>query len=141
VCLINTQDLDEIRQQLRTPDGLKKVFDLKRRLEDLSGLPCLLVHYQQLSRDTLEKPNVKAIVLTAWKKLKDEARAEELRNLVRQTKRPLIGFCGAHHFIYMAYGGTCADIKAGASVDVKGLVQADKSLAASSVKFDKSGHD
>jgi hypothetical protein len=37
-------------------------------------------------------------------------------------------------------GGTCADIKTGASVDVNGLVQPNTSIAASSVKFTK-GND
>lgn len=36
-------------------------------------------------------------------------------------------------------GGNCADIGVGASVDVRGLVQADASLAASWVKIDKKG--
>lgn len=34
-------------------------------------------------------------------------------------------------------GGTCGDIKAGATVEVRGLLQPDSSLAASSVKFEK----
>jgi len=105
VALISTQDPDEIRRQVKRADGPRKILHLKERLEELSGLPCLLVHYTQLTRGALDKPNVKAIVLTAAKKMKDPDQADELAALVRETQVPLIGFCGAHHFIYMAYGG------------------------------------
>jgi hypothetical protein len=37
-------------------------------------------------------------------------------------------------------GGSCSDIRAGASVEVRGLVQPDKSLSASWIKFDKNGN-
>jgi GMP synthase (glutamine-hydrolysing) len=105
VCLINTQEIAELRQQAATPEGLKKARQLKSRIEELSGLPCLVVHYTQIMRRELDRPNVKAIVLTAWKKMQDERHAGEIAGLIRETSRPLIAFCGGHHQIYLAYGG------------------------------------
>ena len=85
VVLINTQNADELREQVKQagsgnvlrrplrpednadglPHGLRKVLQLRNRIEELSGLPCLLVNYMQLTRQDLEKANIQAIVMTA----------------------------------------------------------------------------
>jgi GMP synthase (glutamine-hydrolysing) len=109
VALISTQAIDELRDEAKKPDGLKKILQLRSRIEELSGLPCLLVHYTQMKRHDLDKPNVKAIVLTAWKVMRNAEHREEIAGLIRETKVPLIGFCGGFHQIYFAYGGK-ADI-------------------------------
>ena len=105
VALINTQAIDELRAQTRQSNGLAKVHQLKSRLEELSGLPCLVIHYTQLQRHDLDRPRVKAVVLTAWKIMKNKKKHEEIAGLIRETSKPLIGFCGAFHQIYLAYGG------------------------------------
>ena len=124
VALINTQNPAELREQVQKlggptdllrrkvgpdntmmPHGLRKVLQLRDRIEELSGLPCLLLHYTQLMRNDLEKLNVKAIVFTAWKPRDDKEHEKEMMEMVRLTQKPFIGFCGGHHFIYMAYGG------------------------------------
>ena len=105
VCLISTQALDEIREEIKKAGRLKKVEQLRSRIEELSGRPCLVVHYTQIMRGDLDRPNVRAIVLTAWKKLTDEVHAREIDGLIRQTKTPLIAFCGGHHLLYLTYGG------------------------------------
>jgi GMP synthase (glutamine-hydrolysing) len=68
-------------------------------------LPCLVVHYTQITRHDLDRPNVEAIVLTAWKVMKSAERREEIAGLIRETKVPLIAFCGGFHQLYLAYGG------------------------------------
>jgi len=125
VVLINTQNADELREQIKQagggnvlrrplrpednadglPHGLRKVLQLRNRIEELSGLPCLLVSYMQLTRRDLEKPNVKAIVMTAWKARDDKFHEQELAELTKLTAKPFIAFCGGHHMIYLTYGG------------------------------------
>jgi GMP synthase (glutamine-hydrolysing) len=124
VCLINTQNPEELRALVRQaggdgkmlhlppgrdgierlPVGLKKNLVLRNRMEELSGLPCLLVNYTQVTQRDLTRPNIKALVLTAWQPRSDKAHERELLELIRQTTTPLIGFCGAHHLICAAYG-------------------------------------
>jgi GMP synthase (glutamine-hydrolysing) len=125
VVLINTQNSDELREQVKQagggnvlrrtlkpednadglPHGLRKVIQLRNRIEELSGLPCLLVSYMQITRRDLEKPNIKAIVMTAWKPRDDKFHEQELNELIKLTSKPFIAFCGGHHMIYLAYGG------------------------------------
>jgi GMP synthase (glutamine-hydrolysing) len=125
VVLINTQNADELRVQVKQagggnvlrrplraednadglPHGLRKVLQLRNRIEELSGLPCVLVSYMQITRRDLEKPNVKAIVMTAWKPRDDKAHEQELQELIKLTAKPFIAFCGGHHMIYLTYGG------------------------------------
>jgi len=124
VVLINTQNAGELREQVKQaggsdkilrrtigpddstmPHGLKKVLQLRDRIEELSGLPCLLVNYMQITRRDLEKPNIRAIVFTAWKPREDKFREQELAELIKLTTKPFIAFCGGHHFIYLTYNG------------------------------------
>ncbi|MBI5820801.1 MAG: hypothetical protein HZA88_17675 [Verrucomicrobia bacterium] len=125
VILINTQNADELRAQIKQagggnvlrrplraednadglPHGLRKVLQLRNRIEELSGLPCVLVNYMQITRRDLEKPNIKAIVMTAWKARDDKVHDQELAELIKLTTKPFIAFCGGHHMIYMTYGG------------------------------------
>jgi predicted secreted hydrolase/GMP synthase-like glutamine amidotransferase len=105
VALISTQAIDELREEAKKPGGSKKILQLRARIEELSGLPCLVVHYTQIKRLDLDKPNVKAIVLTAWKVMKNVERRQEIAGLIRETKVPLIAFCGGFHQLYLAYGG------------------------------------
>ncbi len=125
VVLINTQNADELREQVKQagggnvlrrplraednadglPHGLRKVLQLRNRIEELSGLPCLLVSYLQITRRDMEKTNIKAIVMTAWKPRDDKAREQELQELIKLTAKPFIAFCGGHHLIYLTYGG------------------------------------
>ncbi|MEM4247512.1 MAG: hypothetical protein QXF14_04300, partial [Candidatus Woesearchaeota archaeon] len=101
VILINTQNADELREQVKQagggnvlrrplqpqdnadglPHGLRKVLQLRNRIEELSGLPCVLVSYLQITRRDLEKPNIKAIVMTAWKARDDKFHERELQEL------------------------------------------------------------
>jgi GMP synthase (glutamine-hydrolysing) len=111
VCLITTQDPAEIREAVKKPDGMIKLLTLKRRVAELSGCGCLLIHYTQIRRDDLEKPNVKAIVLSSWKLPKDKEHAAELDALMCQTKKPLVAFCGGHSLMYTAHGGKGAAMR------------------------------
>jgi GMP synthase-like glutamine amidotransferase len=111
VCLITTQEPAEIRQALTRPDGMAKLLTLKARLKELSNHPCLLIHYLQIQRNDLEGPNVRAIVLSSWKLPRDKKHAAELDALLRETRKPLIAFCGGHALLYLAHGGKCAAMR------------------------------
>ena len=111
VCFLNAQNPDEIREMMKKPDGLKKIIQLKERIEELSGLPCRLVNYAQISRKDFANPNIKAIVMTAWKKLTDPKQAEELNALIRETQVPFIAFCGGCSVTYQAFGGKGAPMR------------------------------
>jgi GMP synthase-like glutamine amidotransferase len=87
------------------PGKLPYVQSFKSRIEELSGLPCLALHYTYLDRVDLEKPVVKAIALDAnWTPI---ARYQKLLYaFIRKTTIPMIATCGGHQQMCEAYGGT-----------------------------------
>ena len=111
VCLVTTQDPDEIREALKKPDGMAKLLMFQSRAAELSRLPCLLVHYLQIARKDLDRPNVKAIILSSWKVPKDKAHAAELDALMRETRKPFLAICGGHSLLYTAHGGKGAAMR------------------------------
>jgi GMP synthase-like glutamine amidotransferase len=104
VCMLNCEPTDYLRDLKKKPAGLRKMMTLKSRIEELSGLSCLPVHYTQITRHALDRPNVKAIVIVAWLPMKDKFHREELLAMIRETKIPTIAFCGGHQKICEAYG-------------------------------------
>lgn len=111
VCLVTTQDPDEIREALGKPEGMGKLLTIQRRIAEISGLPCLLIHYLQIRRHDLQHPRVQAIVLSSWKLPKDKEHAEELNALMRETHKPFLAFCGGHSLLYTAHGGKGAAMR------------------------------
>jgi hypothetical protein len=55
VALISPQAIDELRDAAKKPGGSKKILQLKSRIEELSELPCLVVHYTQIKRHDRDK--------------------------------------------------------------------------------------
>ena len=114
VVLIDPSDPSGVAANVAKPGGLWRLRSLQARLTALSGLDCYCFHYTQLKRDSLEKPVVKAIILrppSPSSMLKCEAARGEIWAMVRETKIPMIAFCGGFHQVYLAFGGKCADMR------------------------------
>ena len=114
VVLVDLSDPASVAANLAKPGGLWRLRWLQARLTALSGLDCYCFHYTQLKRDSLEKPIVKAIILrppSPSSMLKCEAAREEIWAMVRETRKPMIAFCGGFHQVYLACGGKCADMR------------------------------
>lgn len=104
--LIDSEDAPDLREDLKKPGGLWKVRRLAARITALSGVNCYVLHYTQLKRDAFtSRPQVKAIVLKAWKDPKLLNAKDELHALIRESRIPMIGFCGGFHQIYYAHAG------------------------------------
>ena len=94
----------------QTAQQTTNLRNLKLRAEELTGLPCLIVHYTQLAKADLSKPDVRAIMINNPVQLMPEY-AESLYAFIRQTDIPTIGFCGGHHQVYLAFGGVCENMR------------------------------
>jgi len=83
------------------------------RLEDLSGQHCLLVRYDRITPDLIDRLGVEAIFIsgnaTAPERY-DAAALEPLAGIVRHSGRPVFGFCGGFQFLAHALGSTVVDI-------------------------------
>jgi len=111
VCIVDTTHPDELDSSAKPSKELVKIRQMQSRMEELSGLRCLVLHYMQLKRADLSKPNVRAVVVRAWKALRDEFHKNELYAMLRESDAPIIGFCGGHHQIYMAHGGKPGNLR------------------------------
>lgn len=77
------------------------------RLEDLSGLPCMLVRYNKLTTELIERLDAKALFLSGNSAVPDRYQADELEtffDVLRSAEIPMFGFCGGMQFLALALG-------------------------------------
>ena len=92
------------------PEATQRKADLltfKARFERLSGAPCLLLHFTQVDRSLFDRLAVHAIVLSGHSTLIDDYNPSDLAplvELIRETPGPLLGLCGGHQLIGLAFG-------------------------------------
>ena len=106
VCFLDIQHPDKIREQfqkLAKPVEQARVSLLRERFKQLSKLDCLVVHQTEVVGADLDRPQVKAILISGRSKTLSRARDEQFYELIRTTKIPLIGFCGGCQLIGQAY--------------------------------------
>ncbi|NLS94801.1 MAG: C26 family cysteine hydrolase domain-containing family [Planctomycetaceae bacterium] len=111
VCVLNIQHPDVIRGQLakQAPD-LYSGERFRSRVEALAGLPCLHLHFTEVTGADLDRPNVKAILISGRSKTVP-GRDSEFFSLIRNTKIPMIGFCGGMQLIGKAYSAEVSQIR------------------------------
>ena len=96
------------------PEATQRKADLltfKARFERLSGERCLLVHFTQVDRAFLDRVGVRAVVVSGHSTLIDDYDPRDLAPLVellRETTNPVLGLCGGHQLIGIAFGETPA---------------------------------
>jgi hypothetical protein len=100
VCVLNIQHPDVTRGQLakQTPD-LYSGERFRSRVETLAGIPCLHLHFTEVTGADLERPNVNAILIGGRSQTVKPDRDPEFFSLIRNTKIPMIGFCGGMQLI------------------------------------------
>jgi GMP synthase (glutamine-hydrolysing) len=82
-------------------------MDVKLRLEEISGQACLLQRYSRVTRQRLEEWGIRALVISGcgadWSEY-SEADLAEMYSIIRAAELPILGLCGGHQLIAMAYG-------------------------------------
>jgi GMP synthase (glutamine-hydrolysing) len=96
------------------PQATDRKADLlthKARFERLSGALCVLLHFTQVDRALLERLGARAIIVSGHSTLIDDydpATLAPLIDVMRETRTPLLGLCGGHQLIGLAFGVTPA---------------------------------
>ena len=106
IVVLDTEHPERIKEDLaKEPKVPYKCLRLKKRVEEISGLPCLVVHYSQVTRKEMENAKIKAVLISARKKRLSKEIDDEFFAFIRETKIPTLGSCGGHELIVQAYGG------------------------------------
>lgn len=109
ICILDTEHPDVVREKVKQKGvELYKCRALKRRVEGMTGLPCLVVHYSEITWKELANPHIKAILLMAQKCRMNETLQQRLMAFLRENRIPLIGFCGGQQMICEAFGSKVA---------------------------------
>jgi len=95
ILLIRVEVLDKY-------DSGSNVFDQKRRLERLSGRPCLVLSHTQIALESVQSLKPRAIVMSGFGTSFSEFDAKTfwpLDDLVKLTDLPLLAICGSHQLL------------------------------------------
>ena len=109
-------DIEHIRVKENPENWAKhhhRRLDTKFKLEEISGEPCLIVRYDKVSPELLEKVNAKAVLvsgnMTEFQHYNEEDLAG-LRAIFKQATRPTVGFCGGAQMMAETFGSRAAAI-------------------------------
>ena len=83
-------------------DAGSNVFDQKRRLERLSGQPCLVLSHTQIALESVRSLKPRAIVMSGFGTSFSEFDTKAfwpLDDLVKHTDTPLLAICGSHQLL------------------------------------------
>jgi GMP synthase-like glutamine amidotransferase len=105
ICILDIQHPDSIRRQVEGKSaGQYNGWRTKSRVEEITGLPCLLVHYSEVPPDQLRQPNLKAILISGRSEVISKELDRRFYPLIRETRIPIFGFCGGMQLIGEAFG-------------------------------------
>lgn len=110
-------DLEHERLQQDDPERGQRTYAnrlrIKYRLEDMSGEPCLIMRYHQVTPARLHELKVKAIAVsgnsTEFEHYR-EASLAGLRAVLREAAYPTIAFCGGCQILAQTYGAAIGPI-------------------------------
>lgn len=84
------------------------------RLEDLSGQHCMLVRYDRVTTDLLDRLGATALFISGQATAPDRYRPDDvaaLQDIVRTTGLPVFGFCGGWQFLATTLGADLVPIQ------------------------------
>ena len=97
----------------RAPYHLRDYYQRVINIAQATGLVCHPVHYLDFSRDWVHKNDIKAVLIGGntmdWEGY-DLAEFEPTWDVIRSGEVPVMGFCGGHQFIALAYGAECGPL-------------------------------
>jgi GMP synthase (glutamine-hydrolysing) len=107
ICYVDIEHEKVYQDPEKRPGLLVRRMEVKLRLEEISGQPCLLQRYARVTRQRLEEWGIRALVISGcgadWSEY-SEAGLAEMYRIIRAADLPILGLCGGHQLIAMAYG-------------------------------------
>lgn len=112
VCVLDIQHPDSILKQVADkPVDQYGGRRTRSRVKEITGLPCLLVHFTEVNPELLDQPNVKAILIGGRSKVVSKELDRQFHPLIRTTRIPIFGFCGGMQLISEAFSAKVAPMR------------------------------
>lgn len=93
---------------------LSYCMDVKLKVEAMTGRPCLVQRYGDVTHQRLQELGITALLISGnavgFEEYGDGAFSEMYR-IIRQAEWPILGFCGGHQLIAMAHGAAVAPMR------------------------------
>jgi GMP synthase (glutamine-hydrolysing) len=89
-------------------------MDIKLKIEALTGQPCLVQRYTDVTLGRIQNLGIVALVISGNAVPFEEYDAgdfAEMLRIIRAAPWPILGFCGGHQLIAMAHGSTIAPMR------------------------------
>ncbi|NQT11831.1 MAG: gamma-glutamyl-gamma-aminobutyrate hydrolase family protein [Planctomycetes bacterium] len=112
VCVLTIQHPEIIREQLANKGA--DLYSGKRfrdRVQALTGVRCLHLHFTEVTGQELDRPHVRAILIGGRSKLLKPDRDRQFYELIRNSEIPIIGFCGGMQLIGKAFSARVASMR------------------------------
>lgn len=112
VCLIDMTLPRDVAAAAAQANGEPRYLKrLRARLAGASGLPCEAVHFTAVTSEINQNPRWKAIVIMGFGWVIPRPDLLRVRQMVRTSKVPMIGFCGGGQIIAEAFGSKVGPIR------------------------------
>jgi GMP synthase-like glutamine amidotransferase len=114
ICLVSIEHQSWLEDPENRASHLAYCMDVKLKVEELTGRPCLVQRYQDVASGRLMELGIEALLIggnaTDWRHYDHEELAT-LKEMVRSAEWPILGFCGGLQLIAMTYGATVAPMR------------------------------
>jgi GMP synthase-like glutamine amidotransferase len=115
ICFVDIEHDKVLHNPQRREPYLGSLMDIKLKLEEIAGAPCIVQRYTDVTRHRLERLAVEAILIggnaTEMDEYEDGAWTE-LHEIIRSARWPLLAICGGHHLVAMAHGAPIEPMRA-----------------------------
>jgi GMP synthase (glutamine-hydrolysing) len=98
----------------RRANHLTYCMDVKLKVEAMTGQPCVVQRYQDVTPERLQELGISALLISGnaseWEHYEQELLAG-LKEIIRRAELPILGFCGGLQIIALAHGVTVAPMR------------------------------
>lgn len=115
ICFIDLENDKWIMKPTEHDSHNSYMLDVKYRLEELSGMPCLLRRYSDVTLESLQELGVQAVFISGnasdWVDYAPGS-FDALFRIIREGEWPMFGLCGGHQIIARAHGARLGPMRA-----------------------------
>jgi GMP synthase-like glutamine amidotransferase len=114
ICFVSIEHESWLEDPEARVAHLSYCMDVKLKVERLTGRPCIVQQYTDVTERRLQEIGTEALLIsgnaTGWVRY-DEGDLDTLYGIIRRAAWPILGFCGGMQLIAMAHRATVAPMR------------------------------